>query len=386
MNQEIINILNKRHKQSLNREFIEFVKNIEDPSAIVIDGKKVINFCSNDYLRLSVNKNVMQAMHNGINLYGVGSGGTRNISGTTQAHTELEVTIALLHKKPSSLLFSSAYNANVGALSAIGKNISNIAFFSDAENHASIIHGINLSKAQKFVYKHNNLLHLEELLQTHTQYKAVIVCESIYSMSGTKTDLNKISQLAQKYNATTYVDEVHAVGLYGNSSGIANQQNAEIDIINGTFGKAFGCIGGYIASSTKMCEVIKAFATTFIFSTSLPPSICLACNVAIKESQSLELQKQFWDKVTLLKKYLQKYNIPIIQTDSHIISISVPSSNKVKYVSKTLLDTYSIYVQPIFYPTVPIGKEILRITVSPFHTEESLAYFASSIHTILEGI
>ena len=375
----------KHYKEdNLHREFTELVKVPHKPEIVSINNQEVINFCSNDYLRLSVNENILQTMLEGVKQYGVGSGGTRNISGTTKAHVELEKKIATLHKMQSALVFSSAYNANVGALSALGKNIPNIAFFSDEQNHASIIHGINFSKAQKFIYKHSDFNHLEKLLKENTNFLPVIVCESIYSMSGTKTDLIKLSKIAQKYKALTYVDEVHAVGLYGNASGIAEEQGAYVDIINGTFGKAFGCVGGYIASTAEICEFIKSFASPFIFSTSLPPALCLACIAAIEEAKNPSLQKKFWGNVAYLKHTLQKYNINIFQTESHIISVPIPTVHKVKAVAKQLLNNYQFYVQPIFYPTVPIGEEMLRLTVSPHHTNEQIENLAKALVLLLK--
>ncbi len=372
INNHIAEILQQHQEKGLNRVFTPFSKVALKPSIIEFQGREVINFCSNDYLRLSLNSNVINAMHNGIKQYGIGSGGTRNISGTTHAHNELENAIAKLHEKPSALLFSSAYNANVGALSVIGKKIPNIAFFSDEQNHASIIHGINLSGTAKFVYRHNDFSHLNELLSTHSNFLPVIVCESIYSMSGTKTNLKQIEEIAKKYNALTYVDEVHAVGLYGGGCGVAKEQGAMVDIINGTLAKAFGCVGGYVASSSNICEFIKSFAGTFIFSTSLPPAICCAGVVAIEEAKKEEIRKKFWGNVQYLKNALESSGIGVIKTNSHIISIPVRSTEKVKEIASVLLNHYQIYIQPIFYPTVSLGKEMLRVTVSPFHTKQQM--------------
>lgn len=372
ISQHIANALNQYKEKGLNRVFTPFIKNPLQPSTVKYNGADVVNFCSNDYLRLSLNANVMEAMLSGVKRYGVGSGGTRNISGTTKPHVELEKAIARLHQKPSALVFSSAYNANVGALSVFGKKIPNLAFFSDEENHASIIHGINLSGAKKFVYRHNDLSHLEELLQTNTEFLPMIVCESVYSMSGTKTDLKHIEALAKKYKAMTYLDEVHAVGLYGGGAGVAKEQNAEIDIVNATLGKAFGCVGGYISASDEVCEFVKSFAGTFIFSTSLPPAICCAVLVAMEEAQKPETQKKFWKNVSYLKTVLESNGVSIVQTQSHIISIPVATAERVKKVASLLLSEHQIYIQPIFYPTVPLGKEMLRVTVSPSHNKEEM--------------
>ena len=377
-------ILEERKKQNLNRQFVEIQKNFKNPSNILANGKSAVNFCSNDYLRLSLHPEVCKAMLDGVNEYGVGSGGTRNISGTNTPHHQLENIIAKMHNKGRALLFSSAYAANVGALFAIGKYLPNVIFFSDEKNHASIVHGINYSAAKKVIYKHNDLQNLEECLidclaQNSKNCIPVIVCEGVYSMSGTVTDLKKLKEIAIKYGAMIYLDEVHCVGIYGKGKGLSAEQGVEIDIINGTLGKAFGVFGGYISASDDIVDFVKSFATTFIFSTSLPPSLCMAAIEAIKIATTQNnMQEKFWQNILHLKNQLQKLNIDIINTKSHIISVKIGREGVVKEISQKMLEM-GFYVQPIFYPTVALGKAILRVTISPFHTILEINEFTQAL-------
>lgn len=378
-------ILHARKIQNLNRDFVEIVKNPTNHATIFVNGQEVINFCSNDYLRLSMNQDVINVMVDIAAKYGVGSGGTRNISGTNTPHIDLEQAIANLHNMQSAILFSSAYVANVGALYAIGKYLPNVMFFSDEKNHASIIHGIKYSGTKKIIYEHGNLDNLEFVLSQNCDGKInpVIVCESVYSMSGTLTDLLRLEKIANKYSAMTYVDEVHSVGIYGKGKGLIAQQGAKIDIINGTLGKAFGTFGGYIVGDSDIIEFVKAFATTFIFSTSLPPALCAASKKAIEiATTDTYLQEKFWQNVLYVKNALKNAGIKIFDTDSHIISIMIGSADMVKNIAKQMLDHYQIYMQPIFYPTVPLDQSILRVTVSPFHTVEDMQKLAEALHVI----
>lgn len=385
MQRIISQVLHDRKSQSLNREFVENIKNPLNPATIFVKGREVLNFCSNDYLRLSMHKDVISVMVDATLQYGVGSGGTRNISGTNAPHTNLEKTIADLHGMQSALLFSSAYIANAGALYAIGRYLPNVVLFSDEQNHASIIHGIRYSGARKMIYKHADLDNLELLLSQHCNGKInpVIVCESVYSMSGSLTDLPRLERIAKKYNAMTYIDEVHSVGIYGEGRGLVAQYGVNADIINGTLGKAFGTFGGYIAGNADVVEFIKSFATTFIFSTSLPPALCAASKKAIEIALAdAPLREKFWQNVLYTKNALKDAGLKIFDTDSHIISVMIGGESEVKSVAKQMLESHQIYIQPIFYPTVPIGQSILRITVSPFHTLHDIRKLADGLRVI----
>lgn len=387
MQEAISEILKQREKQHLKRKFVEIEKNIEEKSSVKIGNKSVINFCSNDYLRLSLHHEVCNATIEGVTKYGVGSGGTRNISGTNLPHVALEKAIAKMHGKESALVFASAYVANVGTLFAIGKYLPNIVFFSDEQNHASIIHGIKYSGAKKVIYKHNNFEDLSHLLQKNCDGKIlpIIVCEGVYSMSGTLTDLVKLKKIAENFNATIYLDEVHSVGIYGNGKGISAEQGVEIDIINGTLGKAFGTFGGYISGNESIVDFVKSFATTFIFSTSLPPAICSASIKAIEIATSNNLQEKFWKNVKLTKNKLAEYDMKIANVQSHIISILIGSEASVKHIAHKMLEA-GFYIQPIFYPTVEIGKAMLRITVSPYHTKNEIENFVKKLDQTMNSL
>ena len=373
-------------KQSIMRTFHPISSQIQ---LHLHNNQKILNFCSNDYLRLSKNTDIINAGILEMQISGTGSGGTRNISGTNPLHNHLENTIADFHQKEEAILFNSAYVANVGALYSLGKFLENVTFFSDEQNHASIIHGINLSKANKIIYQHNNLEDLALKLSQNSSKNKIIVCESIYSMNGTITDLQHLVTIAQKHNCLIYLDEVHAIGIYGNGKGIAFEQGIshKIDIINGTFGKAIGCIGGYIATTKEISTFIKLNATTFIFSTSLPPFICASILKSLEiSSQSNTLRTKLFQNITFLKKNLKEKKINFLENNSHIIIIPINDLNQVKKLSQNLLEKHSIYIQPIFYPTVPFGQELLRITVCPQNTNEELSFLAESISTEMQKL
>jgi 5-aminolevulinate synthase len=321
---------------------------------------------------------------------GTGSGGTRNISGTTNHHKELERTLAAWHKKEAALLFNGAYQANVTTLQTLGKNISGLVFFSDERNHASIIEGIRGCKNEKRIFRHNDVKHLEELLQTvPTDQPKLIVFESVYSMSGTISPIKEIATLAKKYNALTYIDEVHGVGLYGKAgAGILEQedQQQEIDIVNGTLSKAVGVFGGYIAASVTIIDFIRSFGSGFIFTTSLPPAICAAANKSIQYiQQNDQVRKHFFENVSHLRNAFKNNEIDFRNNDSHITIIPIENASKCRHVADQLLERHGIYLQPINFPTVPVGEECLRIIITARHLPKHINHLAYSLKKVLHG-
>ena len=334
--------------------------------------KKIINWCSNDYLGMGQHQFVIDAMKTALDAVGAGSGGTRNISGTTKYHVTLESELARLHKKESALIFTSAYVANLTTLETIPKVLSEITYISDSENHSSIIQGIRYSKAKKEIWKHNDLNHLEELLVKISGPKCVVF-ESVYSMDGDISPLKQIVDLCKKYNAITYLDEVHAVGLYGlTGGGIAERENLqdEIDIINGTLGKAFGVQGGYIAGKADFLDAIRSLAPGFIFTTSLSPVICAGALSSVRYvREHNDLRKKLHEKSAKTKRELANSGIEVLQNNSHIVPVIIGDAIKCKKISDDLLYKEGIYVQPINYPTVSVGTERLRFTPGPLHTD-----------------
>ncbi len=334
--------------------------------------KKIINWCSNDYLGMGQHQFVIDAMKTALDAVGAGSGGTRNISGTTKYHVTLESELARLHKKESALIFTSAYVANLTTLETIPKVLSEITYISDSENHSSIIQGIRYSKAKKEIWKHNDLNHLEELLMKISGPKCVVF-ESVYSMDGDISPLKQIVELCKKYNAITYLDEVHAVGLYGlTGGGIAERENLqnEIDIINGTLGKAFGVQGGYIAGKADFLDAIRSLAPGFIFTTSLSPVICAGALSSVRYvREHNDLRKKLHEKSAKTKRELTNSGIEVLKNNSHIVPVIIGDAIKCKKISDDLLYKESVYVQPINYPTVPVGTERLRFTPGPLHTD-----------------
>ena len=334
--------------------------------------KKIINWCSNDYLGMGQHQFVIDAMKTALDAVGAGSGGTRNISGTTKYHVVLEGELAKLHKKESALIFTSAYVANLTTLETIPRVLSEITYISDSENHSSIIQGIRYSKAKKEIWKHNDLNHLEELLKKIPDPKCVVF-ESVYSMDGDISPIKQIVELCKKYNAITYLDEVHAVGLYGlTGGGIAEREGLQddIDIINGTLGKAFGVQGGYIAGKKDFLDAIRSLAPGFIFTTSLSPVICAGALTSVKYVRDHnDLRNQLRERSTKTKQELTKSGIKVLENNSHIVPVIIGDAVKCKRISDDLLYKENIYVQPINYPTVSVGTERLRFTPGPLHTD-----------------
>ncbi|QED23255.1 5-aminolevulinate synthase [Candidatus Deianiraea vastatrix] len=344
------------------------------------NGKDLTIWCSNDYLGMSVNADVIDAFVKTAQESGVGSGGTRNISGTSGEIATLEAKIAKFHGKESGLVFTSGYVSNLASLSAIVAIIPDIVIFSDEKNHASIISGIRHNKAKRHIFAHNDVKNLEDLISEYPkETPKLIVFEGVYSMDGSTPNIVKIVEIAKKYNAMTYIDEVHAVGLYGKTGGGIAQFYGiedEIDIIEGTFAKAFGVIGGYITAKAEICDAIRLNGSSFIFTTSLPPAICAAISKSIDiASSSLgdELRKKHFTIVDFIKSNLVSMGIEFLQNESintHIIPVIIGDAKKAEQISHILQDEYGIYVQNINYPTVPKGSERLRITASPLHTIE----------------
>jgi 5-aminolevulinate synthase len=338
--------------------------------------KSIVNWCSNDYLGMGQHKVVLDAMHTALDHTGAGSGGTRNIAGTSHYHVALEYELAGLHKKERALLFSSAYVANEWTLIALAKIIPNIHYISDSQNHNSMIVGISHSKARKTVFTHNDLVMLEEILQTVVAAgdTPCIVFESVYSMDGDVSLIKDICDLADKYNAITYIDEVHAVGLYGEHGAGKLEElglQSRVDIVNGTLGKAFGVQGGYIAGDAVVIDAVRSVAAGFIFTTSMSPVTCAGALAAVKFlKEHNEVREKHQERARKLKHRMKLAGIPVMDISStHIVPVLVGDAKRAKAMSDALLNDHNIYVQAINYPTVDVGTERLRFAPTPLHDD-----------------
>jgi 5-aminolevulinate synthase len=349
--------------------------------------REVEVWCSNDYLNLSQHPEVTKTSIEVINELGTGSGGTRNISGTSTYHVDLEKLLADLHRKESALLFPSAYTANQSTLWTLCKNMEGIEVFSDELNHASLIQGIKNADVVTHIFRHNDTEHLEELLNNaNANTPKLVVFESLYSMEGLRSPLQKIIEISKKYNALTYLDEVHSVGLYGpEGRGITAEKGLEdeIDIINGTLSKSFGQMGGYVAANADIIDYIRSFAPGFIFTSSMNPSIAAASITSIKIAMSSEeLRDNIRINSDLIRLGLRDLRIPFLENDSHIIPIHLYDPRLCKEAANLLLEKHGIYIHPIFYPTVPKGDERFRVTITPRHEAADIQHFLDALDDV----
>ena len=373
-----------RKFRAINRNKSSFPKATER-----FEGKEreVEVWCSNDYLNLSQHPQVTRTSVEVINQLGTGSGGTRNISGTSTYHVDLENLLAELHQKESALLFPSAYTANQSTLWTLCKNMEGVEVFSDELNHASLIQGIKNADVVTHIFRHNDTEHLEELLKTaNANSPKIIVFESLYSMEGLRSPLQKIIEIARRYNALTYLDEVHSVGLYGpEGRGITAEKglDQDIDIINGTLSKSFGQMGGYVAANSDIIDYIRSFAPGFIFTSSMNPSIAAASITAINIAKKAEdLRENIRHNSARIRKGLTDLEIPFLENDSHIIPIHLYDPRLCKEAANLLLEKHGIYIQPIFYPTVPKGDERFRVTITPRHEAGDIDHFLEALDNV----
>ena len=334
-------------------------------------------WCSNDYLGMGQHPEVVAAMHEALDRVGVGAGGTRNISGTSHYHVLLEEELARLHRTEAALLFTSGYVANEATLGTLGQTLPGCVIVSDADNHASMIAGIRYSRAEKKIFRHNDAGHLDRLLaECDRDAPKIVAFESLYSMDGDFAPIAEICGVAERHGAMTYLDEVHAVGLYGKrGAGVAERDGAmhRIDIVQGTLAKAFGVIGGYIAGSAAMVDYIRSHAAGFIFTTSLPPAIAAGARASIRHvSAAGELRERHQERARTLKARLRAARLPVMPSPSHIVPVFVGDPVRCKQVTDALMERHAIYVQPINYPTVPKGTERLRLTPTPLHDDEAM--------------
>ena len=383
--------IDRLHDEGRYRVFIDILRTKGSyPNARCFGGngpKPITVWCSNDYLCMGQHPTVVEAMEKALHEVGAGSGGTRNISGNTHYHTELEAELGELHGKQAALLFTSGYVSNEAALSTLGKLLPGCVIFSDELNHASMIAGIKNSGCDKRVFRHNDLEHLEELLASEDpEAPKLIAFESVYSMDGDIAPIAAICDLADKYNALTYLDEVHAVGMYGPRGGGISERDCvaeRITIIEGTLGKAFGVMGGYIAAKSVIVDAIRSYADGFIFTTSIPPALAAGAVASIRWLKAHnEVRVAHQERAETLKKMLRDAGLPVMPSVSHIVPVLVGDPVHCKMVSDMLLSDFGVYVQPINYPTVPRGTERLRFTPGPQHTDAMIEDLIRALNVI----
>ncbi|XP_044299422.1 5-aminolevulinate synthase, erythroid-specific, mitochondrial [Varanus komodoensis] len=365
----------------------------EDYSCSQAGSREVSVWCSNDYLGMSRHPQVLQAIKDTLQLYGAGAGGTRNISGTSKFHVDLEKELASLHSKDAALLFSSCFVANDSTLFTLARMLPGCEIYSDAGNHASMIQGIRNSGVPKYVFRHNDPKHLEELLsKAKPSTPKIVAFETVHSMDGAICPLEELCDVAHRYGAITFVDEVHAVGLYGaHGAGIGERDGVmnKIDIVSGTLGKAFGCVGGYVASTTSLIDTVRSYAAGFIFTTSLPPMVLAGALESVRILKSAEgqaLRRAHQRNVKHMRQLLMDAGLPVVSCPSHIIPIRVGDAALNTHLCDLLLSEYSIYVQAINYPTVPRGEELLRLAPSPHHTPPMMDYFVEKLLAVWQEV
>ncbi|MBB3953494.1 5-aminolevulinate synthase [Novosphingobium sediminicola] len=388
--------IDRLHSEGRYRVFIDILRNKGAyPNARCFAGhngpKPITVWCSNDYLAMGQHPKVIAAMEEALHDVGAGSGGTRNIGGNTHYHIQLEEELADLHGKQGALLFTSGYVSNDATLSTLAKILPGCVIFSDELNHASMIAGIRNSGAEKKVFRHNDVEHLEELLkETDPNVPKLVAFESVYSMDGDIAPIHEICDLAEKYNALTYIDEVHAVGMYGQrGGGITDRDNAahRIDIIEGTLGKAFGVMGGYIAADKRIVDVIRSYAPGFIFTTSLSPVLVAGVLASVRHLKASSVERDGQQAAAAgLKAMMREAGLPVMNSTTHIVPLMVGDPVKAKKISDILLAEYGVYVQPINFPTVPRGTERLRFTPGPQHTEAMMRDLTSALVEIWDRL
>ena len=353
--------------------------------------RDVVIWCSNDYLGMGQHPKVIGAMVEAASRMGTGAGGTRNIAGTHHPLVELERELADLHRKEAALLFTSGYVSNQTGIATIARMLPNCLILSDALNHNSMIEGVRQSGCERQIWRHNDVAHLEELLKAAAPERPkLIVFESLYSMDGDVAPIHAICDLAEKYGAMTYCDEVHAVGMYGpRGGGVCERDKAmhRVDVIEGTLAKAFGCLGGYIAGTSEMVDAVRSYAPGFIFTTALPPAICAAATAAIRHLKTSSWERErHQDRAARVKAVLNAAGLPVMPSDTHIVPVLVGDPEKCKLASDLLLSEHGIYIQPINYPTVPRGMERLRITPSPYHDDALVDRLAEALVDVWEKL
>ena len=375
------NRLNQLKSENRYRNFVELERLVgrhphatwNSPSG----PQDVVIWCSNDYLGMGQHPAVLDAMQSAISQSGSGAGGTRNISGTSTAIVELEKALAALHNKPRALVLTSGYVANEASISALAGLLDNAVVFSDEMNHASIISGIRYARCEKVIFRHNDCAHLETLLKAQPiDRPKIVIFESVYSMDGDTSPIAEIADLTEKYNALSYLDEVHAVGMYGAQGGGVAQMRGiadRIDVIQGTLAKAFGVVGGYIAADDVICDAVRSFGSGFIFTTALPPALAYGALASVQYLQSSQAERDHQKQQSeTLKQKLRNAGLPMLEGDTHIVPVMVNNADQCTRICQFLLNERQIYVQPINYPTVPKGTERLRLTPGPFHSDNMI--------------